>query len=112
MRIAVCDDEKVFLQNICNKIDSFYKSLDVCCIPFGDGSEIIRAYECGQRFDAVFLDIEMKKLDGMNTAERIRSEGLYLFGQLYERANNRVNSECSEYPHRYGNECPKRYYYP
>ena len=73
MRIAVCDDEKVFLQMICNKIDSFYKSLDVCCIAFGDGSEIIKAYECGQRFDAVFLDIEMKKLDGMKTAERIRS---------------------------------------
>lgn len=73
MRIAVCDDEKAFLQMICNKIDNFYKSLDVFCITFCDGSEIIKAYEGGQRFDAVFLDIEMKKLDGMKTAERIRS---------------------------------------
>ena len=34
MRIAVCDDEKVFLDNICNDIETFYKSLDIICVPF------------------------------------------------------------------------------
>lgn len=72
MRIAVCDDEKIFLDIICHKIEEFYKSLDICCIPFSDGSEVISAYERGQRFDAVFLDIEMKSLDGMKTAKTIR----------------------------------------
>lgn len=72
MRIAVCDDENTFLCMICNRIESYYKSLDVCCIPFSDGSELIKAYESGQRFDAVFLDIEMKILDGMRTADLIR----------------------------------------
>lgn len=73
MRIAVCDDEKVFLDKICSEIEKFYKSLDISCIPFQDGGEVIGAYEQGKRFDAVFLDIEMKQLDGMKTAEQIRS---------------------------------------
>lgn len=72
MRIAVCDDEKYFLDEICLIIESFYKSLDINCIPFSDGREIISAYEKGQRFDAIFLDIEMKHIDGMKTAEKIR----------------------------------------
>ena len=73
MRIAVCDDEENFLNEICHEIDEFYKSLDIGCIPFSDGSEIVSAYEKGQCFDAIFLDIEMKQLDGMKTAEKIRS---------------------------------------
>lgn len=73
MRIAVCDDEDIFLNEICYEIDEFYKSLDIDCIPFSDGSEIVSAYEKGQCFDAIFLDVEMKQLDGMKTAEKIRS---------------------------------------
>ena len=73
MRIAVCDDEEIFLNMICQEIDEFYRSLDICCIPFSDGSELVSTYEKGQCFDAIFLDIEMKQLDGMKTAEKIRS---------------------------------------
>lgn len=73
MRIAVCDDENVFLNHICNEIETFYKSLDIICVPFHDGGEVISAFEHGQRFDAIFLDIEMKQLDGMKTAEKVRS---------------------------------------
>ena len=73
MRIAVCDDEKVFLDNICNDIETFYKSLDIICVPFYDGKEVILAFENGQRFDAIFLDVEMKQLDGMKTADRIKT---------------------------------------
>ena len=54
-------------------IENFYKSLDINCISFDDGQEVVSAYEKGQRFDAIFLDIEMKQLDGMKTAEKIRS---------------------------------------
>ena len=73
MRIAICDDEKIFLDKICKEIENFYKSLDIECIPFSDGKEVLLAYEKGKRFDAVFLDIEMKQLDGMKTAEKIRN---------------------------------------
>lgn len=61
------------MDEICHMIENFYKSLDINCISFDDGQEVVSAYEKGQRFDAIFLDIEMKQLDGMKTAEKIRS---------------------------------------
>ena len=71
MRIAVCDDEKYFRDTICEAINAFYQSLDVLCLPFASGAELIAAFEKGQRFDAVFLDIEMPPPDGMETARRL-----------------------------------------
>ena len=71
MRIAVCDDEKYFRDTICEVINAFYRSLDVLCLPFASGAELIAAFEQGQRFDAVFLDIEMPPPDGMETARRL-----------------------------------------
>lgn len=73
MKFAVVDDEKIFRDRICELIDEHYNSLDVLCTQFCDGTEIINAYGSGKSFDAIFLDIEMPKLDGMQTAERIRS---------------------------------------
>lgn len=71
MRIAVCDDEKYFRDTSCETINSFYKSLDVICTAYENGSALIAAFEKGQRFDAVFLDIEMQPPDGMETARRL-----------------------------------------
>lgn len=71
MRIAVCDDEKYFRDMICEAIGEFFRSLDVLCIPFESGKALIDAFGKGQRFDAVFLDIEMPPPDGMETAGRL-----------------------------------------
>lgn len=38
MRIAVCDDEKYFLDMICDLINSFYCSIAVICVPYSVGS--------------------------------------------------------------------------
>lgn len=73
MRIAVCDDEKYFRDTICAEIDAFYRSLDVLCLPFENGAALIAAFEKGQRFEAVFLDIEMPAPDGMETARRLHT---------------------------------------
>ena len=71
MRIAVCDDEKFFLNTICEEINSFYHSLDVLCMTFDSGAALIFSFEKGNRFDAVFLDIEMPHPNGMETARRL-----------------------------------------
>lgn len=71
MKIAVCDDEKYFRDMICEEINTFYNSLDVLCSGYENGSALISAFERGQRFDAVFLDIEMPPPDGMETAKRL-----------------------------------------
>lgn len=72
MRIAVVDDESVFRKQITEEIASLYGREDVSCFHYSDGEEIIRSFENGFELDAVFLDIEMKSVDGMAAARRIR----------------------------------------
>lgn len=72
MRIAIVDDEKVFRQQIASMISTVYGRDSVSCFLYSDGSEVIRSFENGFELDAVFLDIEMKELDGMSTAKLIR----------------------------------------
>ena len=43
------------------------------CFLFSDGEEILESLKNGFPFDAVFLDIEMKKMDGMTAASMIRT---------------------------------------
>ena len=72
MRIAVVDDERVFRQAIVDQITSLYGRENVSCFLFSDGNELVRSFENGFQLDAVFLDIEMKELDGMSTAKLVR----------------------------------------
>lgn len=72
MRIAVVDDERVFRQQIADMIYSLYGRENVNCFLFSDGRELVRSFENDFKLDAIFLDIEMKELDGMSTAKVIR----------------------------------------
>ncbi|MDD4095464.1 MAG: LytTR family DNA-binding domain-containing protein [Oscillospiraceae bacterium] len=72
MRIAVVDDEEVFRNQISSEITRFFGRDKVSCFLYADGSEILRALELGLIYDAIFLDIEMKDMDGMTAAAEIR----------------------------------------
>lgn len=72
MRIAVVDDEEVFRNQISSEITRFFGRDKVSCFLYADGSEILRALERGLQYDAIFLDIEMKDMDGMTAASGIR----------------------------------------
>lgn len=72
---AVCDDEKIFRDEIIDALYSFFGKLDLECVEFEDGSELLTAFSDGRRFDAVFLDIEMQVKDGMTTASELRTLG-------------------------------------
>ncbi|MBO4474882.1 MAG: response regulator transcription factor [Clostridiales bacterium] len=72
MRIAVVDDETCFRQAIADQISSLYGRENVSCFLFSDGRELVRSFENGFQLDAIFLDIEMRELDGMSTARVIR----------------------------------------
>lgn len=75
MKIAIVDDENVFREQIEQEIMSFYGALDTLCYHFTDGDEFLASLEKGVKYDAVFLDIEMKRKDGMTTAKAMRFEG-------------------------------------
>lgn len=81
MRIAVCEDEDIFRKQIVKEIDEYYHSLDVVVDSFSSGEELVKKYESGKEigeiphYDILFLDIEMRRLDGFDTAKAIRSYG-------------------------------------
>lgn len=72
MRIAVVDDEELFRTRVSSEITSLFGRDKVRCFLYADGSEILRAMESGITYDAIFLDIEMKDIDGMTAAAAIR----------------------------------------
>lgn len=74
LKLAVCDDEKVF-RNDLKKIIG--RELQLCGIDyriqeFTCGEDLVRAAE-NQDCQILFLDIEMKELDGIHTAKRLRA---------------------------------------
>ena len=81
MRIAVCEDEDIFRKQIVKEIEGYYHSLDVVVDSFSSGEELVNKYEKGKergeipQYDIIFLDIEMKRLDGFDTAKAIRAYG-------------------------------------
>lgn len=75
MKIAVCDDEKIFRDEIIEVLYHFFGKLDLDCVAFEDGYNLVDAYKKGAFFDAIFLDIEMTQLDGMSTADELRKNG-------------------------------------
>ena len=79
MRIAICDDEKDFINEVADIIDRFYNSLDSVTYEFLNGSELLKSFR-QTGFDIVFLDIEMPGFDGISTARKLRelSENVYI----------------------------------
>ena len=73
-KIAVVEDNDAMRAQLCGFIAQYAQEsghqLDVTA--FSDGAQLVEPYRPG--FDIIFLDIEMPKLGGMPTAERIRRQ--------------------------------------
>ncbi len=72
MRIAICDDETVWqdkLKKDLAELQSYDNEFDV--VSFDSGENLLNIFT-DKQFDVVILDIEMKQLNGTETAEIIR----------------------------------------
>ena len=71
MRIAICDDEKSFLEDIIKHIDFFSKDNDIEMQKsvFTCGEELL-AHK--NKFDIAILDVEMNGIDGIKLGEQLR----------------------------------------
>ena len=74
MRIAVCDDEKLFVKALRVRLETL-GGADMLISEFLSGNELVRAIRSGRVFDAVFLDIEMPELNGLDAAKTLRESG-------------------------------------
>ncbi len=73
MRIGICDDENIIRRELLNFCEE-YKLLhinDIETVCFSSGEELLM---CKQPIDILFLDIQMKGINGMKVAEKIREK--------------------------------------
>lgn len=74
VRFAVCDDEREMVQCISDKLRTYYP--DECEIKtYFDGASLLSNY-FRDYFDAIFLDIGLPGLNGLEIAEKIRESDL------------------------------------
>ncbi len=73
LKIAVCDDEIQCIKEIENCINKFGEKFDVSYDIFNSGEEILEVYKKEKyKYDVVIMDIELKQMNGVETANRIR----------------------------------------
>lgn len=71
MQIGICDDEAIIRKQLVKYCEMFkeIKKSDISIISFSSGEDLL---QCKQPIDILFLDIQMKGIDGLQTAEKIR----------------------------------------
>lgn len=75
MRIGICDDEKVIVEKIKRAILShkLEYNTNVEIDGYYSGTDLLEAIQKGEKYDLIFLDIEMTGLDGLAVGEQIRT---------------------------------------
>ena len=80
MKIAICDDEQVYVDLLREKTEKLIKGRfneKLTIVGYKKASELIAAYPL-ELFDVVFLDINMPEMDGRKTAKHLRSLSMNL----------------------------------
>jgi DNA-binding LytR/AlgR family response regulator len=72
IRIAIVDDEQSMVNELVKYLERYEeeKNEDLKISYFSDGDEIVEQYKA--QFDIVFLDIQMRFMNGLETAQAIR----------------------------------------
>lgn len=72
IHIAICDDEKDFVAYLTGLLDQYATETgeEIKVTAYHDGMELIEKYDT--TIDLIFLDIRMRLVNGLRTAERIR----------------------------------------
>lgn len=75
LNILICDDEKLFLDRLIDKVTIYLKSKGIPCqiSAFCSGEELIEDGE-EERYDIAFLDIGMDTVNGIEAAGHLRKK--------------------------------------
>ncbi len=80
IKIAICDDEKMILDQIVSGVCSNFELLgmEIQVEVFQRGEDLLQTSNISD-FEAIFLDIDLKTTNGMEIAKKIRANG---YGKL------------------------------
>lgn len=75
MLIAVCDDEKFYREKVQKLLEHYFSGckINYTIQLFSSGEEFLQENENKVKFDIVFMDINMSRMDGIRTALHMRS---------------------------------------
>lgn len=76
IKIAICDDDKLFCDEIETAIESYERtsSSSISFETFYSGESLIEYIRDGNVFDLIFLDIELENINGVDVGKIIRNE--------------------------------------
>ena len=102
IRIAVVEDEELYAEQLQNYISKYAeeRKKQIKVTWFQDGEDIVSGYK--GEYDIILLDIQMRFMDGMTAAEKIReldSEVVLMFITnmiQYARVRSGCNGLCGE----------------
>lgn len=74
LRIAVCDDDQQFATKLEElvQLEALKKGLNVDTEVYSDGDTLVTDIKKGYRYELIFLDIEMERINGIRAARDIR----------------------------------------
>ena len=72
--IAVCDDEELIVEIVSSKIHKIFTQcgIGVECDRYNSSVELLKVINEGKKYDVLFLDIDMPKLNGLELAKSVR----------------------------------------
>ena len=72
MKLALVEDEKIYADKLQEYLERYQKEsgYEILTDWFRDGSEIVEDYDGD--YDIILMDIQMKFMDGLSTAKKIR----------------------------------------
>ena len=78
LKIAVCDDEQLYLEKTRAMLDEYAAAHDaaIAAEAFTNSSALLDSIESGERYDIYLLDIYMPGVSGMSVATELRSKGV------------------------------------
>ena len=78
LKIAVCDDEQLYLDKTRAMLEQYAAEHDteITAFPFVNPSALLDCIEAGERHDIYLLDIYMPGVSGMSVATDLRSKGV------------------------------------
>lgn len=75
--IAICEDDRIFIKRLKELIEAYFKSNDyeATIDMFFDGEDLIKEVEEEKtRYDLIFLDIDMPKMNGIEAGKTLREK--------------------------------------